>query len=144
MRRAMNLDGKTVLLTGATGGIGQATARRLTAAGAHLVITGRRGEVLEALARELGARAVAGDLPGHGVGVSVVRPGFVRDAGMFADAAHSLPWFVATVSPEAVAKGIVRAIRRNRSELTVAPLTLRLFAAGGSLPPVLVPMINRR
>src|SRR2546423_15137376 len=62
MRRAMNLDGKTVLLTGATGGIGQATARRLAAAGAHLVITGRRGEVLEELARELGARAIAVDL----------------------------------------------------------------------------------
>ena len=84
------------------------------------------------------------DLSSGGVGVSLVSPGFVRDAGMFADAAHALPWFVATVSPDAVAKGIVRAIRRNRSELTVAPLTLRLFAAGGSLPPVLVPMINRR
>jgi uncharacterized protein len=58
----VNLDGRSVLLTGATGGIGQATARALAARGARLVLTGRRAEVLEPLAVEVGGRAVVCDL----------------------------------------------------------------------------------
>jgi uncharacterized protein len=58
----VNLAGRSVLLTGATGGLGHAIARRLRAAGAELVLTGRRAEVLEPLATETGARSVALDL----------------------------------------------------------------------------------
>ena len=58
----MNLDGRSVLLTGATGGIGQAIARALAARGARLVLTGRRADVLEPLAAEVGGRAIACDL----------------------------------------------------------------------------------
>jgi len=58
----VNLAGRTVLLTGATGGLGHAIARRLHAEGARLVLTGRRTEVLESLAAETGAQAVAVDL----------------------------------------------------------------------------------
>ena len=58
----MNLAGRTVLLTGATGGLGDAIARRLRAAGAELVLTGRRADVLEPIAAETGARALAVDL----------------------------------------------------------------------------------
>ena len=58
----MNLAGRTVLLTGATGGLGHAIARRLRAAGAELVLTGRRAEVLAPLAAETGARSLAVDL----------------------------------------------------------------------------------
>lgn len=58
----MNLSGRTVLLTGATGGLGQAIARALAARGATPVLTGRRAEVLEPLAAEIGGRAVACDL----------------------------------------------------------------------------------
>ena len=43
-----------VLITGATGGIGTATAKALHARGAKVVLTGRRREVLDALALELG------------------------------------------------------------------------------------------
>jgi uncharacterized protein len=58
----VNLAGRTVLLTGATGGLGHAIARRLRVAGAELVLTGRKVEVLEPLAAETGARSVAVDL----------------------------------------------------------------------------------
>jgi short-subunit dehydrogenase len=58
----VNLAGRTVLLTGATGGLGLAIAHRLRAAGAELVLTGRRTDVLEPLAAETGARALAVDL----------------------------------------------------------------------------------
>jgi uncharacterized protein len=58
----VNVAGRTVLLTGATGGLGQAIARRLHAVGAQLVLTGRRVEVLEELAAQTGALTVAVDL----------------------------------------------------------------------------------
>lgn len=51
-----------MLLTGATGGIGHAIARRLRAEGASLVLTGRKAEVLAPLAEELDARSVVADL----------------------------------------------------------------------------------
>lgn len=47
------IKGKQILLTGATGGIGAATARLLAAGGARLFITGRNGSKLSALAAEL-------------------------------------------------------------------------------------------
>ncbi|MHA7901012.1 MAG: 3-oxoacyl-[acyl-carrier-protein] reductase [Henriciella sp.] len=51
-----DLSGKTVLVTGATGGIGESIARTMHAAGAEVVLSGRRVEKLEALAAELGGR----------------------------------------------------------------------------------------
>jgi 3-hydroxy acid dehydrogenase/malonic semialdehyde reductase len=49
---------KLVLITGATSGYGQATARRFHGAGHRVIVTGRRGDRLEALAAELGDRAL--------------------------------------------------------------------------------------
>jgi short-subunit dehydrogenase len=60
--RAVQISGSTVLLTGATGGIGQAIARALAERGAKLILTGRRADVLEPLAAETGGRALAVDL----------------------------------------------------------------------------------
>ena len=51
------LDGKTALVTGASGGIGAAIARTLHAQGANVVLSGTRREALESLAAELGARS---------------------------------------------------------------------------------------
>jgi serine 3-dehydrogenase len=48
----------TVLITGATAGIGQAAARRFASAGWKIIATGRRADRLEALVTELGADVV--------------------------------------------------------------------------------------
>ncbi len=243
------IDGTTVLLTGATGGNGQAIARALAARGATLVLTGRRTDVLEPLAAELGGRTVAADLadrddverlareagavdilvsnaalpasgrlddysvsevdraldvnlraaivlakllsepmverghghllfisslagktsqPGmalysatkfglrgfargmredlrdHGVGVSTVFPGFIRDAGMFAEAGVRLPPGTGTRTPEDVAAGVVKAIEGNRAELEVAPLGLRIGTALAALLPEPSALVARR
>ena len=244
----MNLAGRTVLLTGATGGLGQAIARRLHALGASLVLTGRRTDVLEPLAAETGARAMAVDLAdpaavdalaadcadvdvlianaglpasghamsftteqidralavnlrapmvlarligermvarGHGhivfvsslsgkaatprsavysatkfglrgfagglrqdlrpsgVGVSAVFPGFVRDAGMFAESGAKLPPGVGTSTADAVADAVVRAIEHNRGEIDVAPLPMRLGALFSGVAPGVAATVTR-
>jgi uncharacterized protein len=245
----VNLAGRSVLLTGATGGLGHAIARRLRAAGAELVLTGRRADLLAPLAAETHARSLAVDLAdadaverlaedcagvdalvsnaglpgsgllssfsveeidralavnlrapmvlarrlveamverrsGHlvfmsslagkvgtprspvysatkfglrgfaqsmredlrpaGVGVSAIFPGFVRDAGMFHDTGAKLPPGVGTVSPEAVADAVVRAIERNRGEVDVAPVGLRAGAKAAGLAPDLAATVSRR
>jgi len=245
----VQISGSTVLLTGATGGIGHAIARALGARGAKLIVTGRRSDVLEPLAAELGARALAVDLsergavarlaaeadgtdilianaalpaagtidsfsidqidraldvnlraplvlahellpamverrrgqlvfisslagkattPGTalynatkfglrgfasalradlhetGVGVSTVFPGFIRDAGMFADAKVKLPPGVGTRTPEDVARAVVVAIERDRGEIDVAPLPLRASALFASVAPELAAGMGRR
>jgi 3-oxoacyl-[acyl-carrier protein] reductase len=59
-----DLTGRKALVTGATGGLGQAIARALYQQGATVALSGTRPAALEALAAELGERAspVAADL----------------------------------------------------------------------------------
>ncbi|MGA7704487.1 MAG: short-chain dehydrogenase/reductase [Solirubrobacteraceae bacterium] len=54
-----NVNGRTVLITGAARGIGAETARRLYAKGANVALVGLEPERLEALAAQLGDRAIA-------------------------------------------------------------------------------------
>ena len=54
----LDLTGRTALVTGASGGIGAATARALARQGARVAISGTRTEVLEQLKAELGEGTV--------------------------------------------------------------------------------------
>ena len=245
----MQISGSTVLLTGATGGIGHAIAKAVVDRGGRLTVSGRRGDALEELAAQFGARTLTVDLAvpdeverlakeagevdilianaalpasgtldsftvneidraldvnlrapmvlahalaprmaangrGHllfisslygkaaspgtavysatkyglrgfagslrqdlraaGVGVSVVFPGVIRDAGMFADAKVDLPPGVGTSSPDEVAHAVVAAIEKNRGEVDVAPLPMRLLTTVAGLAPEFVAGIQRR
>jgi short-subunit dehydrogenase len=239
----MDLDGRTVLLTGATGGLGRAIAEALAARGATLVLSSRKADDLEQLAgslpgvghatvvcdlaeegaalelldeagdidvlvanaglpgsgrletfsqdqigralrvnlespvrmtRELlpawqqrgsghfvfissisgfvslprssiyaatkfGLRGFAlnlrEDLRGSGIGVSVVSPGSIRDAGMFADSGAPPPPGMGTGTPGQVANAVVRAIERDKSEISVAPSRQRVMARFAMLAP---------
>jgi short-subunit dehydrogenase len=83
------------------------------------------------------------DLRAKGVGVTTIFPGFIRDAGMFADSGVKLPRGVGTRSPEDVARAVMRALRKNPAEINVAAFeqTLGAFLAGFSHP--LVARISR-
>jgi uncharacterized protein len=245
----MELNGSSVLLTGATGGIGHAIARALRAEGASLLLTGRRTDVLEPLAAEVGGRALAvdlsdraavdqlleeaadvdvlvanaalpasgdalsfsvdeidralevnlrapiilsrvlsermaargrghivlisslsgksgqaassiysatkfglrgfgqglrGDLGPRGVGVSVVFPGFIRDAGMFHESGAKLPKGVGTSTPEQVAAAVVRAITADKGEIDVAPVGMRAGTAFAQIAPEMSAKVAKR
>jgi short-subunit dehydrogenase len=247
----VNLQGSTVLLTGASGGIGRSVARALDGRDARLLITGRRQEALAEVSAELGGRptplpadlsdpaaaadlavragavdvlvanaalpasgpivdfapdqidraldvnlraplqlvrallpgmiergrghvvfvsSLSGkvasvgsslysatkfglrgfasglreDLDGTGVGVTVVFPGFIADAGMLADSGVRLPRWVGTRNADEVAAAVVRGIERERAEIDVAPLSLRAGAMISSVAPVTFARIQRR
>ena len=245
----VGISGATVLLTGATGGIGHAIARALAGRGAKLILSGRREGVLDELAAELGGQAVTCDLASraavselaersssaeilianaalpasglltdltqeqidrmlevnlrapialaralapamiargrghmvfisslsgktaspasslysatkfglrgfalgvredlreHGVGASTIFPGFIREAGMFADTSVRLRPGVGTRSPDDVAAAVVQAIDEDRAEIDVAPASLRLGAALAGLAPAAVAAVTRR
>src|SRR5579884_1103676 len=84
------------------------------------------------------------DLEPHGVGVSTVFPGFIRDAGMFAESGVKLPPGVGTRTPEDVGRAVVTAIERNRAEIDVAPAGLRVGAALAGLAPAASASMQRR
>jgi short-subunit dehydrogenase len=247
----VELSGSRVLLTGATGGLGQAIAHALHARGAHLILSGRRVEVLDDLVSQLGDRADARaldlsdggavrsfcqevgdldvlvanaglpgtgklteyspeqidrvidvnlrspihmsqalvpgmvergrghlvyissmsgkvatprsslyngtkfglrgfafamheDLRGTGVGVTTVFPGFISDAGMWADGGLDLPTGIRTKSPEHVAKAVIKGIEKDKVEIDVAPLPVRFGGWLAGPAPTAVAAINRR
>ena len=99
-------------------------------------------------ATKFGLRGFAGglraDLAPSGVGVSVVFPGFVREAGMFHDSGTRLPGWVGTSSPDEVADAVCSAIESGRAEIDVAPLTIRsTVRAAESAPGVAARLIGR-
>jgi len=84
------------------------------------------------------------DLRAAGVGVSVVMPGFIRDAGMFADSGARLPFGVGTRTSAQVAGAVIAAIERDRAEIDVAPPALRVGAALAGIAPALSAAVSRR
>ncbi len=84
------------------------------------------------------------DLYGSGVGVTVVFPSFVRDAGMFADAGVRLPAWVGTRSPDDVAQAVIRGIESGKPEIDVAPLSLSVGAQAAGVAPGLASTVQRR
>ena len=54
-----SIKDKVVVITGASSGLGEATARLLSAQGATIVLGARRADRLQALAKELGGKAIA-------------------------------------------------------------------------------------
>src|SRR5262249_42242321 len=81
------------------------------------------------------ALALPTDLGSKGIGVSMVLPGFVREAGMFADSGAKPPPGLGTTTPGKVAAATVRAIERNKLEVVVAPLPMRALTHFASASP---------
>ncbi len=247
----MQIQGKTALVTGAAGGLGQAIAEELSGRGASLVLSGRNRAVLDEMAHRLGARVEIADLerpddverlsaigaqldivvananagigndvplaeldtesidrsisvnlrapilmttafvqahlsagtPGHvvligslsglaaspqtrmynatkfglrgfglsirqdlhgtGIGVSTVEPGFISEAGMFAQSAIDLPAGVRTKKPVDVGRAVAEAIERDRGEVFVSPIELRLMSTLATLAPSFSARVQR-
>jgi len=84
------LKDRVVLITGATGYLGQALTRGFAAAGAKLFLTGRNEAVLARLAKELAARTLAVDLTEENAAGRVVQEAgridtLIINAGTLAD-----------------------------------------------------------
>ena len=98
-------------------------------------------------ATKFGLRGFAGglreDLAGTGVGVTVVFPGFISEAGLFADSGVKLPFWVRTSTPGEVADAVISGVERDRPEITSAPLSLRLGIRASELAPVVAARVQR-
>ena len=89
-------------------------------------------------------RAEYADSP---VRFSLVAPGSVADRGMFARAqAHGIrvPRAMRLTSPEAVARGVIKAIHTDAPEVLVYPGPIRPLLALGAIAPRLSERLNER
>ena len=90
------------------------------------------------------ALGLSEDLEDTPVSVTTVFPGFIRDAGMFAESGTELPSFVGTRTPEDVAGAVVKGIEQGRLEVDVAPLSMRIGSKFAGVAPALSAKLQRR
>lgn len=86
------------------------------------------------------------ELKPHGIGVSVVCPGFVSEAGMFADWSHGRkpPGLTRAVPPDRVAAATIKAIEADKAEIIVATGLTKVVDVFHALSPALTTAIARR
>jgi short-subunit dehydrogenase len=84
------------------------------------------------------------ELRGTGVGATTVFPGFIREAGMFADSGVELPRGVGSRRPEDVARAVIAGIDKGRAEVDVAPRSLAFGARLFGFAPGMIAGVNRR
>jgi short-subunit dehydrogenase len=117
----MNLQDARIVLTGAAGGIGSATAARLAQAGAKLVITDLKQEPLDELAAELGPDAIlaviAADVASEGGRTALAAAARQHDANVLINVAGINPFGLFT---DQTPREIAAALSIN----TVAPMLL--------------------
>lgn len=110
----MKLDGKTFLLTGATGGIGSEIARLLVSRGARLILVGRSAEQLKRIAADLQLEKHQGftlqaDITTH-LGREVIRTALIALPqsldGLINCAGTNLFGLLADSDPESIARVI--------------------------------------
>ena len=86
-----SIPGKTMLITGASSGIGKATAIACAQAGMNVVLTARRRKQLEALQEEIGGttKIIVGDVTEDGFNEKMLRATGTFDA-VFINAGHGI------------------------------------------------------
>jgi short-subunit dehydrogenase len=127
----MRLEGRSVLLTGATGGIGRAIARELAARGCALTVTGRREADLERLVTELGppARGFTADLTKLGEVRELVDRADPVDV-LVANAGVGIPEDLADVSDEVLEETIRINLLAPAALARAAPALMKQRGAG--------------
>jgi short-subunit dehydrogenase len=131
-----------------------ATRQMLPRGRGHIVLigslAGRAPSPLTAMynATKFGLRGFAlahrDDLHGTGVSISVVEPGFVSDAGMFVESGMQLPKGARAVSPDDVARGVIRSIDKDLGEVMVAPPEMKFLSGVALISPRFNSAIQRR
>lgn len=81
------------------------------------------------------ARGLRLELSGSGVGVSTIHPGYVTETGMFARFGLKAPWAVGSCTPAQVARAVVDAVERGRTERVVNSRPMRPAIALAALSP---------
>ena len=72
----------------------------------------------------------------------MISPGFIRDAGMFADSGRKAPAGDGIGDAEQVGAAVVEAIERDRGEITVAPLRARVLSRFAMHAPEISPLAS--
>lgn len=90
------------------------------------------------------ALAYREELRGTGVGVSLIAPGFVDEAGMFVDSGTEMPPGMRAVSPADVANAVLRSIDKDLGEVSVAPPELKAMSMLAVAAPRLSAAMQRK